>query len=153
LRAKIATGTPERPLITYFSDPPPLVGRGLNVTRRAYEQIAQRAQGLGASTGIVLMPARFQVNDEDYRNWDAIVRAAGSELDRNGASKRFHDALAPLGLPMVDLLGLLATQPDPAGVFFRQTVHLTPRGHDVVAGALFDFLQSSRLVSPSGQAR
>jgi hypothetical protein len=149
LRGKVTAGTPERPLVTYFADPPPIVERGLDVTRRAFGQIAERARGIGASVGIVLMPARFQVNDEDFRNWDAIVRGAGSQLDRNAASRRFHDALAPLGLPMVDLEPVLASQPDRAGVFFQRTVHLTPRGHDVVAGALFDFLQASRLVTPS----
>jgi hypothetical protein len=151
LRSKITAGTPERPLVTYMTDPPPIVERGLDITRRSVAQIAERARGMGASLGIALMPARFQVNDEDFRNWQATVRAAGSEIDRNGASRRFHDALAPLGLSIVDLQPVLFAQPNRAGIFFQRTVHLTPRGHDVVAGALFEFLESSRLVPPAGQ--
>jgi lysophospholipase L1-like esterase len=153
LRSRITAGTPERPLVTYLTNPPPIVEQGLVVTRRAFEQIAQRARGMGASTGIVLMPARLQINDEDFGNLSAIVRAAGGELDRNGASRRFHDALAPLGLPMLDLEPVLASQPDRAGLFFQRTIHLTPRGHEVVAGALFDFLQAGRLVSAAKQAQ
>jgi len=40
----------------------------------------------------------------------------------------------------------LARQPDREGLFYQQTVHLTPRGHGVVADALFDFLQTSGLL-------
>jgi len=68
-------------------------------------------------------------------------------LDRNAASHRFQEALSPLGVPMVDLQPVLFAQPDRAGTFFLRTVHLTPRGHEVVAHALFDFLQSSGLAS------
>ncbi len=146
LRSRIVMGTPERPLATYLADPPPIVQQGLDVSRRAFGRIAERARAIGAPTGIVLMPARFQVNDADFGNLEAVVRKAGGELDRNAASRRFADALAPLGLPMVDLEPVLFAQPDRAGLFFERTVHLTPRGHDVVAGALLDFLRGAHLV-------
>ena len=64
-------------------------------------------------------------------------------LVRNAATERFATALAPLGLPMIDLQPVLAAQPDRGGLFFQRNVHLTPRGHDVVAGALFDFLEDA----------
>jgi hypothetical protein len=103
--------------------------------------IAGLAAQRGAETALVLMPARFQVDDDDYGRLAVIVREAGGTLVRNGATERFRDALAPLGLPMLDLLPILESQPDRAGLFFQRNVHLTPRGHEVVAGALFDFLQ------------
>jgi len=146
LRSRVATGTPERPLATYLTDPPPVVDRGLDVSRRAFAKIADRARGVGARTGFVLMPARLQVNDEDFSNLRAIVHDAGGELDRNGASRRFQDALAPLGLPIDDLQPALARQPDGTGVFFKRTAHLTPRGHAAVADALLVFLRSSGLL-------
>jgi len=145
LRGRIATGTPERPLASYLTDPPPVVQRGLDVSRDAFGRIAARARAIGARTGIALMPARFQVNDVDFGNLSAIVREAGGELDRQAASSRFRDALAPLGVPMVDLQPVLFAQPDRQGIFFQRTVHLTPRGHEVVARELFDFLQASQL--------
>ena len=146
LRAHVTMGTPERPLGSYLTDPPPVVMQGLEVSRRAIGQIAQRASGLGARTAIALMPARFQTNDPDYQRLDVTVRHAGGVLDRDSASRRFHDALAPLNLPMTDLQTVLARQPDREGLFYQQTVHLTPRGHGVVADALFDFLQTSGLL-------
>jgi len=147
LRGRLTTGTPERPLASYLTDPPPVIQTGLDVSRRAFSQVVSRAKAIGASTGIVLMPARFQVNDEDYRNLNTAVKEAGGVLDRNAASRRFQEALAPIGVPMIDMQPVLFAQPDRAGTFFLRTVHLTPRGHEVVARALYDFLQSSGLAS------
>jgi len=147
LRSKVATGTPERPLATYLTDPPPVVQHGLEVSRRAFGLIAQRARGIGAETGIVLMPARLQVNDEDFSNLRAIVQEAGGEIDRNGASRRFEEALTPLGIPVRDIQPDLARQPDGAGLFLRTTAHLSPRGHSAVADALLVFLRSSGLLN------
>jgi hypothetical protein len=142
-------GTPERPLASYLTEPPPVVQEGLEISRAAFGRVAERARDIGARTGIVLMPARFQVNDEDFGHLSRAVREAGGELSRDAASTRFREALTPLGLPMVDLQPTLFAQPDRDGIFFQRTVHLTPRGHDVVAQALFDFLQSSRLLAPA----
>jgi len=154
LRGRLALGTPERPLATYLADPPSIVDEGLAISRRAFGRLAERAAAIGARTGVVLMPARFQVNDEDYGHLAAAVRDAGGVLDRQSASRRFGDALAPLGLPMIDLQPLLAAQPDPSGLFFQRNVHLTPRGHDLVSGILEDFLDTSGLLRPAaGDAR
>jgi hypothetical protein len=154
LRGRLALGTPERPLATYLADPPSIVDEGLAISRRAFGRLAERAAAIGARTGVVLMPARFQVNDEDYGHLAAAVRDAGGVLDRQSASRRFGDALAPLGLPMIDLQPLLAAQPDPSGLFFQRNVHLTPRGHDLVSGILEAFLDTSGLLRPAaGDAR
>jgi len=40
----------------------------------------------------------------------------------------------------------LFAQPQRDGLFFQRTVHLTPRGHDIVAQTLFEFLQNNGLV-------
>ena len=151
LRSRWATGTPERPLSSYLSDPPPVVGQGLEISRKAFGLIADRARGVGARTAIALMPARFQTDDADFGRLSEIVRQAGGELVRNSASERFRTTLAPLGLPMVDLQPALAAQHDRVGLFFQRNVHLTPRGHDVVAGALFEFLESSGLTKAAGR--
>ena len=153
LRARFSTGTPERPLASYLTDPPPIVQRGLDVSRAAFGKIAERARGIGARTAIVLVPARFQTDDTDYGYLKVAVEQAGGVLDRQSSSRRFHEALKPLGLPMLDLQPILFAQPDRSGLFFQRTVHLTPRGHDVVTGALLDFLQTSGLTTAQGGGR
>ncbi|HXT70774.1 MAG TPA: SGNH/GDSL hydrolase family protein [Vicinamibacterales bacterium] len=147
LRARFVTGTPERPLASYLADPPPIVQRGLDVTRQAFGKIADRARAIGARTAVVLVPARFQTDDTDYGHLKAAVEQAGGVLDRQSASRRFNEALQPLGVPILDLQPILFAQPNRQGLFFQRTVHLTPRGHDVVSAALFDFLRTSGLVT------
>ena len=149
LRESLRGPATERPLTTYSADPPPAFLHGLDVTRRALGLVAARAAERGARTGIVLMPARFQTDDADYGRLADIVRASGGELLRHAATERFQTALAPLGLPMWDLLPVLAAEPDRGGLFFQQNVHLTPRGHDVVARSLLRFIQMNGWVPPA----
>jgi hypothetical protein len=146
LRSRFSSPAPERPVATYLADPPPEVQHGLEVTRRAFGAIAQRASASGAETGLVLFPARFQTDDADYGRLKEIVHRAGGELVRNSGTSRFREALAPLDLPTLDLLPVLEMQPERIGLFYQRTIHLTPRGHEVVADALFEFLRTSGLM-------
>ncbi len=140
LRARLTTPGPERPLASYLADPPEEVAEGLTVARRAIGLIAASADADGARTAVVLMPARFQVDDADFGRLAERARAAGGELVRDAATDRFRDALAPLALPTLDLLPRLRGEPDPVGLFFVRNIHLTVRGHTVVADALHRFL-------------
>ena len=92
-----------------------------------------RPQTAGARTGVVLVPARFQVDDENYDSLKAIVAESGENLLRDAATDRFASALSGLGLPMVDTLPALRAASGEARVFMRSTAHFTPHGHDVVA--------------------
>ena len=109
-------------------------------------QLAAEAEAAGAATGIVLMPARFQIDDADYGRLKEIVRQTGGELVRDAATERFAAALGELRLPMIDLLPPLRRALPGPDLFFQENVHLTLRGHAVVAGALADFLREERLV-------
>ena len=63
---------------------------------------------------------------------------------RQAATERFAAALATLNLPTLDLLPVLQAQTDPAGLFFTENIHFTPRGHQVVGNALDEFLARVR---------
>jgi hypothetical protein len=90
------------------------------------------------------MPARFQVDDADFGRLREAVSNAGGELVRDAATARFARVLAPLGVPILDVLPpLRAALPGP-DVFYQETVHLTPRGHHVVAEALDRFIEAHR---------
>jgi hypothetical protein len=145
LKSRLATAAPERPLTSYLKDPPADVMHGFDVASRAFGLVAARAAADGAKTGLVLMPARFQTDDGDYGRLAEAVRASGGVLERDAATDRFKAAVAPLGLPTLDVLPILAAQPDRTGLFFQRNVHLTPRGHQVVGDALFAFMTSSGL--------
>jgi lysophospholipase L1-like esterase len=133
---------PEPPLQSYAANPAPRIPRGIERTRELIAELAKDADAVGARTGILLMPARFQVDDGDYGRLREAVTQAGGELRRDAATERFTAALAPLSLPMTDLLPpLRAAMPGP-DVFFQQNVHLTPRGHGIVADHLAAFVRA-----------
>jgi lysophospholipase L1-like esterase len=138
---------PEPPLPSYARNPVPRITRGIELTRDALAQLAEEARRAGARTGILLMPARFQVDDGDYGRLREIVARAGGELQRDAASERFAAALGELGLPMLDLLPALRQAPTGPDLFFQENVHLTLRGHAVVAEALARFVREQRLLA------
>jgi lysophospholipase L1-like esterase len=140
---------PEPPLQSYAASPAPRIAEGLAITRQCVRDIAAVAASRGASTAIALMPARFQVDDADYGRLKEAVTAAGGELQRDAASERFAAALAELPLPRVDLLPALRRALPGPDLFFQETVHLTPRGHEVVAEALYRFIEEQHLGTPA----
>lgn len=142
LKAAVEGPGAERPLTSYLASPPADVSEGLAVSRRAFGLIADRAAARGASTAFVLMPARFQTDDADYERLRAIVTAGGDTLLRDAATERFREALAPMGLPLFDLLPALHSEPRRHELFFQENVHLTPRGHEVVGRQLFRMVTS-----------
>ena len=139
---------PEAPLQSYAAAPAARIAEGIRITQDCVRDVAAQAAQLGASTGVILMPARFQIDDGDYGRLKQAVEAAGGQLIRDAATERFDAAIASLDVPRFDPLpALRAAQPGP-DLFFQRNVHLTPRGHAVFAEALERFLVESRLLEP-----
>ena len=65
----------------------------------------------------------------------------GKRLLRNAATERFSATLTSLGEPMLDLLPVFASAPDPEGLFFTRNAHLRARGHRVTAEALLPLVR------------
>jgi len=133
-------GPPEAPLQSYAAKPADRIGQGLEITRECVRQIAAEAASTGARTAVVLMPARFQVDDGDYGRLHDAVAEQGGELVRDAATERFKSSLSSLSLPITDLLVPLRQAPPGAPLFFELNVHLTPRGHTIVADHLVAFV-------------
>jgi lysophospholipase L1-like esterase len=136
---------PEPPLQSYAATPAPRIAEGLRISRECVESLANEAAAAGARTMVMLLPARFQVDDADFGHLKDAVRGAGGSLVRDAATTRFADALAPLQVPRFDALPMLRAAVPGPDVFFQQTVHLTPRGHEIVAQALDAFIRAQGL--------
>jgi lysophospholipase L1-like esterase len=137
-------GPPEAPLQSYAARPAPRIGHGLAIIHRVIQQMQEQGRAAGARTAVMLMPARFQVNDEDYGHLRDAVTQSGGTLVRDAAGERIDQALRDIPVPRFDVLPPLRAAG--ADAFFLRTVHLTPRGHDIVAEALDRFIRESRLV-------
>jgi lysophospholipase L1-like esterase len=151
LKSRLTTPTTERPLMPFLADPPPSILEGLQISRRAFGSIASEASERGARTAVVLMPGRFQLIERDFRYMAETVSALGGRLERDAAARRAREALAPLGLPTLDLMPVLEAQPSPDTLFFKNNVHLTTRGHEVVADALFEFMEHAGLMASAAR--
>lgn len=142
---------PEAPLQSYAQTPAPRIAEGIRITQDCVRDIAADAAQRGAATGVILMPARFQVDDGDYGRLKEAVEAAGGQLIRDAATERFDAAVASLGLPRFNPLpALLAARGGP-DLFFQRNVHLTEHGHVVFAEALERFLLDSGLLDHGQQ--
>jgi len=142
---------PEPPLQTFAASPAPRIARGLEVTRNAVARLNGDTRQSGARLGIVFMPARLQVDDGDYGRLREIVSGAGGELVRDAATVRFNESLASLDVPRFDLLPVMRAALPGQDLFFQQTAHLTPHGHEIVADGLARFLDA--MAAASGVAR
>ncbi|MFB3853291.1 MAG: SGNH/GDSL hydrolase family protein [Vicinamibacterales bacterium] len=142
----------ERPLTSYLATPPRDFVHGLDVTREAMERLIAEAAGHGGRTALVLLPARFQVKDEDYEYLREAVEAHGDVLVRNAATERFKTALAGLGAPVIDLLPPFERHADPASLYFESTAHFTAAGHAYVAQVIESSLLELGLVPPAPPA-
>ena len=131
---------PEPPLQSYAASPAPRIGEGISIARKSIEDISATAARAGATTMVALMPARFQVDDADYLRLKEAVAAAGGALLRDAATDRFNSGLTSVPIPRLDLLPALRSHLPGPDLFFQDTVHLTLRGHEVVAAALDGFL-------------
>jgi lysophospholipase L1-like esterase len=147
--------TPEvyPPLRAYLQQPPPEVDEGLSLIRECVSRIWAAASAQHAKTAVVLFPARFQVDDEDYRYQQTGVVKAGQTLLRDGATERFKTTLSGLNLPTLDTLPALREASRGGDVYFTDTAHFTPRGHQAIADALGVFLESAGLVARPEGAR
>lgn len=123
----------------------PEVERGLAISRDAVARIASDAARSGARTAVVLMPARLQIDDEEFARMRPVAETAGYVMSPETGNARFAAAFEPLHLPVLDLLPVFRTAADPHSVFFTSTVHLTPAGHQRTADALLDFLETAHL--------
>ena len=139
---RTAAGPPEAPLQAYANNPTPRIERGISLASDVLAQLASEAKAAGARTGIILMPARFQIDDGDYGRLREIVAQSGGELVRDAATERFAAALGELALPTIDLLPVLRHAKGGPDLFFQENVHLTPRGHAVVGDSLAAFVQA-----------
>jgi lysophospholipase L1-like esterase len=141
----------DAPLRTYLPDAPPEIEKGLDVTRDVVSRLNALTASEGARLIVVLLPARFQVDDGDYSRLREIVARSGRTLERDRATERFKAALAGVGVPVFDALPPLREAARQSDVFMQSTAHFTPFGHDALAGALERYLKETVLAEGQGR--
>jgi len=133
------------PLRAYLPESSPEIRRGLDVTRDAVARLAALASSQHARLLVLLLPARFQVDDADFRRLRDSVAQSGKTLQRDLATERFKAALQGLDVPVLDPLPALRAAARQSDVFMQSTAHFTPFGHEVMARVLEQYLKETGL--------
>jgi hypothetical protein len=118
---------------------PAVLDELIAILREARDLVAPRP------FAVLLIPDEFQVEDE---LWQALLAAAGRELERDALQQRLLPRLAAEGIPALDLLPILrAVAPLPDGrrhLYHARDTHWNARGNRVAGEALAEFLLESR---------
>ena len=89
LQARTFAGTFERPLVAYLEHPPSFFFDGMQAAERAFGYMTAQARKDGAKVALVLMPARFQIRDEEYQRQSRLRGARRGQAP----AQRGHRAL------------------------------------------------------------
>lgn len=119
-------------------------------TRRQLAAMADIARERGVRVAVVVIPELVQV---DAQQWQSTIRAvaSGEETYRtHWPNQRVVALCRELGLPVLDLLPVLAQAPPGEPLYFKLDGHWTRRGHEVAAVAIDAFLRREHLVPAGG---
>ena len=114
----------DRPMDSYLAAPPDDVRHGFAVAAEAAREIIDSAAARGADTAIVLLPARFQLNADDFARLEAELSPTPSPLQRDGATDRFRAILGGLRVPFLDVLLPFRRLGNPKTLYFERNSHL-----------------------------
>jgi len=106
--------------------------KGAELTVDLILQLKAEADRLGARLGIIWIPT-----------YVLTVQKQKPVAVRAGMMKRIEDA----GIPSIDLLPLLARQPNRDGLYLRNDGHFSVRGNQVAARILAEWIQEQGLLS------
>lgn len=114
------------------------------MTEALLDRLRDSVERAGAPLLLVVVPARFQVDDEE---WETVSRTADVRADRDELQRRLAAYAGFRGLSYVDLLPALRDAHRRERVFYRIDGHLNARGHAVAAEEIFRGLVHTGLVS------
>lgn len=127
-------------------NPPAESEAAWQLTAQHLQSIHESAQAVGAKLALVNLPLQYQI---DPKLWER-VRNRHQLNDGDYDSRAVHSQLAKiaqqLDVPCLDLGLVLAEHPEPGELYFPINKHFSPRGHEIVAAALAEFVEDSGLL-------
>lgn len=121
------------------------------VGRESIAAIRDWAAERGVRYLVVVVPARWQVDDDAWQSYRRAWRVPDSSFDRDHAQREVFAALAELDVPVLDLLpALRRAQASGVRTYYRLDPHWTAAGHALCAQLLAGELESLGWVAPAG---
>ena len=138
-------------LVTTSDDSSPLTQEGRENSRQALAALAALSKHHGFRLGVVLIPTKLQLDPESARRLFEWLDVDPTTFDAEATDRFFTTVLRDYGIPFLNLRSTLKQETDTGDpLFIPDDGHFTPRGHEVAAGAICNFLVTERLLeSPS----
>lgn len=139
----------------YSNDPNERQLDAWKVTLALVERIRAFADDHGAATGLVVVPASWQVYDGEWNELIEANKLKPSAWSSDFPNQYLAQRAATIQTPMLDLLPALrgAGEHTSASLYFSSDKHWTADGHAVAAREVAAFLASSGLLSSDRLAR
>lgn len=141
----IAIATPRLEMLVYDR-------RDLAPIEDAWEKVEAIARALqkevldhGSTLALVYIPARMEIQEASWNLTRRLYGLAENAWERSKVRRKIERMSASLGAPMIDLSPALEAADQPfRPTYFTFDGHFNGRGHDVAAGAVFDWMRRSR---------
>jgi len=131
--------------------------RDLATVEDAWEKVGAVIKALkedveahGSSLALVHVPGRMEIQDSSWRATRKLYRLADGAWDLDKVKKKLQKIGASTGVPVIDLVPpLRAAESTFHSTYFTFDGHWNARGHDVAAGAVFDWMKDSKSLPSS----
>lgn len=98
----------------------------------------------GSRLALVHVPGRMEIQPSSWRATQRLYRLSENAWDLNKVKSRVQALGASIGAPVIDLVPALAAAESPLrSTYFTFDGHWNARGHDVAAGAVFDWMKQT----------
>lgn len=101
---------------------------------RALDRLKTLSQTLGFTPYVIVIPDTYEVDAALLAKKAKYYRIAPDQIDIGRPHRALAQKLRQRGVPFTDALACL--QADLAGAYYVQDNHLTPKGHEQLAGCL-----------------
>lgn len=132
--------------------PPESVREGWGIVKACIREMRDRCRAAGVRFAVMGIPFQELVSPaREARSRRIFPALEDHVLDWDPAATHLAPFLARAGIPYLDLVPVLRTDPDPTRFYYEVDGHFTPAGHEFVGTALARWLEEQDLVSPSGE--
>lgn len=134
-------------LVTSSDDSSPLTREGRENSRKALSTFATLSKQHGFRLGVVLIPTELQLDPESARGLFEWSGVDPTTFDAEATDRFFAKVLRKYNIPFLNLRSTLKQESDTGDpLFIRNDGHFTPRGHEVAATAIWNFLVTESLL-------
>lgn len=96
----------------------------------------------GSKLAIVHIPGRMEVQDSSWKATKKLYRLAEGAWNLDKVKNKLQALGGSIGVPVIDLVPALREAESPfSSTYFTFDGHWNARGHDVAAGAVFDWMK------------